>query len=81
RVLEKRRFDYATSVNHSLRIYQKDGVEKQLNMELRVYTYSELIAILKKIGFVDVEGYGSIKAEPISRDLREMIIFATRPKK
>jgi len=81
RVMEKRRFDYATSVNHSLRIYQKDGVEKQFNMELRVYTYSELIAILKKIGFVDVEGYGSIKEEPIDRNLREMIIFAGRPKK
>ena len=45
-----------------------------------MYSFHELIAMLESVGFVDIEGYGSLKDEPISRDKQMMFIIGTRPK-
>jgi len=80
KIAEEREFDYARSINRCTWHFIKDGREKTHNLDLRVYTYYELIAMFKKAGFVDIEGFGTIKDEPISRDHQMMFIFGTRPK-
>jgi len=80
RVLEKRKFDYATSINHSVWHFLKDGEETSHQVKLRMYSYHELITMFKSVGFVDIQGYGSTKDEPISRDSMMMFIIGTKPK-
>ncbi|MDH4221902.1 MAG: class I SAM-dependent methyltransferase [candidate division Zixibacteria bacterium] len=81
RVLEKRKFDYATSINHSEWCFLKEGKETSHQVIIRMYSYHELIAMFKSVGFVDINGYGTIKDEPISRDTMMMFIIGTKPRK
>lgn len=79
-VLVRRRFDFATSISYDDWIYVKDGKERPCRCQLRAYSYHELLAMFRKVGFVDVEGYGSMRDEPIGRDSRMMYVFGTKPK-
>lgn len=80
KVLEKRKFDYSTSINHCEWCFLKDGKETTHQLRLRMYSYHELIAMFKSSGFVDIQGYGSTKDEPINRDKMMMFIIGTKPK-
>ena len=46
---------------------------------MRMYSFHELVAMFEKTGFVDIEGYGSIKEVPITRDHMMMWVFGTKP--
>ena len=80
RILEQRSFDYANSVSTATWTMIRDGQESILNTAIRMYSYHELLAMFKKAGFVDIEGYGSVTEEPISCDRQMMFIFGTRPR-
>jgi ubiquinone/menaquinone biosynthesis C-methylase UbiE len=80
-VLEERNFDYRTSKSTDKWHFVKDGVESTHETTIRLYSYHELVRMLEKAGFVDIEGYGTTKEEPISRDHRMMFIIGTKPKK
>lgn len=80
KVLERRTFDYATSINKDIFTYIKNGNEKSFKTDIRMYSYHELVAMFKSVGFVDIEGYGSLKEEPIDREKRMMFIIGTKPK-
>lgn len=80
RVLVRRKFDFATSISYDDWIYIKDGHETPCRCQLRAYSYHELLALFRRVGFVDVEGFGSIRDEPIGRDSRMMYVFGTKPK-
>ena len=81
RCFEKRSFDYRNSTSISRWTYLVDGEEKSFDVHIRMYSFHELIAMFESVGFVDIEGYGSIKGEPISRESRMMWIFGTKPKR
>lgn len=81
KVLNKRKFDYASSSMDDTWLFIKDGEEQSIDIYLRIYSLHELIAWFKKVGFVDVQGFGSMKDEPVTRDNRYMFIFGTRPKR
>ncbi len=81
RVLQSNTFDYRTSISHSSWIFQQEGKEIVRDAMIRMYSFHELVAMFKKVGFVDIEGYGTIKDEPISREQRMMWVFGTRPKR
>jgi hypothetical protein len=81
KVLEKRQFDYRTSINHGVWHFIQDGVEKKCELQIRMYSYHELAGMFASAGFVDIEGYGSIKDEPINLNQRMMFIFGTKPKR
>ena len=81
RILEQRGFDYARSISTSTWTLIRDGQESIHDTAIRMYSYHELIAMFERIGFVDIEGYGSVKEEPISRDHRMMFIFGSRPRR
>ena len=81
KTLEERQFDYRTSINHGTWRFIKDGIEKKIYSPIRLYSFHELIAIFESIGFVDIEGYGSEKQEPITRNSRMMFIIGTKPRR
>ncbi len=80
KVLQSRTLDLATSANLDTWHFIKDGVEKVHESYIRMYSYHELIAMFKKVGFIDIEGYGNLKEEPITLQHRMMFIFGTKPK-
>lgn len=79
KIAEKRRFDYRRSINYATWHFLQDGVEKVFEMNLRMYSFHELAGMLESAGFIDVEGYGSTRDEPISRDKMMMFIIGTKP--
>ena len=79
KILETRSFDFGTSINRCVFTVIKDGREEQGESDIRMYSYHELIAMFKEVGFVDIEGYGSMKDEPISHERRMMFVTGIKP--
>jgi cyclopropane fatty-acyl-phospholipid synthase-like methyltransferase len=77
---EKRYFDYATSTNRGVWTFYKDGTSNSYAVGIRMYSYHELLAMFKQVGFVDIEGYGNETDRPIDRNSMMMWIFGTKPK-
>lgn len=75
-----RKFDYEKSVINSTWYIIKDGEKRTFPMSLRLYSYHELIDIFQSVGFVDIEGYGSVKDEPITRDRGMMFVIGRKPR-
>jgi len=80
KIVEDRSFDFRTSINHCIWYFIKGGQEKSFNVTIRAYSFHELVSMFEKVGFVDIEGYGSIKDEPISQQNRMMWVFGTKAK-
>ena len=78
--LEERHFDYRTSINYGTWYFIKNDKEQIFDVQMRLYSFHELIAMFESAGFTDIEGYGSIKDEPISRDKQMIFIIGTKPK-
>ena len=79
--MEERYIDYRTSVNHGLWHFIKNGEEKAINSPIRLYSLHELIAIFRSTGFINIESYGSVKDEPVTRDSRMMYVIGTKPRR
>jgi len=75
-----RKFDYNRSVINSTWYVINDGEKRTFPMSLRLYSYHELIAMFKSVGFVEIEGHGSVKDDPITRDRGMMFIIGRRSK-
>ncbi|UCC78537.1 MAG: class I SAM-dependent methyltransferase [Candidatus Zixiibacteriota bacterium] len=80
KMMEERHFDYRTSTNYATWHIIKDGREESFNLSVRIYSFHELIAMFESVGFTDIEGYGSINDDPISRDSVMTYIFGSKPK-
>lgn len=80
RVLEQRVFDFATSTMHSVWQFEKDRRVVRCPVQLRHYSYHEIVQMLTRAGFVDIHGEGSPRGGPINRDARMMYITATKPR-
>ena len=77
--VEERHFDYSTSINHGTWCIIKNGQERTFDVSIRMYSFHELIAMFKAIGFTEIEGFGSEKDEPISRERQMMYVIGTKP--
>ncbi len=74
-LIEERQIDYErgmTAVRHEL--VEPDGTRICVPYELRVYTVTELIAMLRDAGFADVAAYGDFDRTPVSRDTRLVLV-------
>jgi len=80
KVLEERSFDFSTSISRSVWTFIRDGEEKSHRVAIRMYSLHELIAMLEKAGFREIEGFGSLKDEPVSSHSRMMYIFGRKQK-
>ena len=78
---EDRIFDFRTSVIRSTWIFHKDRKQKSYEVSLRLYSFHEMNELLKKVGFINIEGFGSVKGEPVSLRSNAMWIFGTKPGK
>jgi ubiquinone/menaquinone biosynthesis C-methylase UbiE len=78
--VENRRFDYRSSINRGTWRIFKDGKEKIFDVAIRMYSFHELVAMFESVGFVDIEGYGSIIDEPIDRHKQMMFVIGRKPK-
>jgi len=79
KILEDRKFDFASSKSLTTWTFIRDGEESVFETSIRMYSYHELIAMFKKVGFVDIEGFGSMKDEPITSESRMMFVFGKKP--
>jgi 2-polyprenyl-3-methyl-5-hydroxy-6-metoxy-1,4-benzoquinol methylase len=78
---ESRTFDYAKSINRGVWTVREPGKTTRHEIGIRMYSYHELIAMFQRVGFVDIDGFGSTKDEPISRNTMMMWVFGTKPKR
>jgi len=81
KVLEERGFDFATSISTDKWTFIKNGHETTHETAIRMYSYHEMLNMFRKVGFVDIEGYGSVMEEPISLQRFYMFIVGARPGK
>jgi ubiquinone/menaquinone biosynthesis C-methylase UbiE len=81
RVIEKRHFDLARSASVSEWIFLRNGSEKTVKSLIRLYSFHELVGMLRRAGFIDIEGFGSMKSDPITINSRMMFVVGTRPGK
>jgi len=79
-ILEERDFDYRTSTSSSVWHFDVGGKKQSFDVDIRMYSFHELVTMFESVGFVDIEGFGSINDDPISRDSRVMFVFGTRPR-
>lgn len=77
---EKRKFEFATSINRGVWTFYKNGQKTSHDAGIRMYSYHELIAMFKRVGFVEIEGFGSTEDAPISRNNMMMWVFGVKPK-
>jgi ubiquinone/menaquinone biosynthesis C-methylase UbiE len=77
---EKRQFDFATSINRGVWTFHKDGKSNSYNVDIRMYSYHELIAMFRKVGFVDIEGFSSTEDAPITQHTMMQWVFGVKPK-
>lgn len=80
KILEKRSFDFATSTSLSTWTFIKDGEKSSHEIHIRMYSYHELIAMFRRVGFVDIEGYGSTNDTPITLNSRMMFVIGRKPR-
>ena len=78
-ILEQRQFDYATSVSRDTCQFIDEGRIRTHEVELRMYSYHELIDMFTSVGFVDIEGFGSTKDEAIDSRKQMQFVFGTKP--
>jgi ubiquinone/menaquinone biosynthesis C-methylase UbiE len=80
RVLEQRRFDYATSIMHATWRFVRPEGESCHDTIIRMYSFHELVALFRRTGFVDVEGCGNEQGEPVSADQRMLFVTGSKPR-
>ncbi|MFC1705537.1 SAM-dependent methyltransferase [Planctomycetota bacterium] len=78
KVLSKRSFDYEASMCRETWTFMRDGQEVSHDTAIRMYSFHELVAMFREVGFSDIEGYGSVKEEPITRDRNMMYVIGKR---
>jgi ubiquinone/menaquinone biosynthesis C-methylase UbiE len=79
-VLGNRSFDYRNSRMGEVWTFINQGQTKSHSVSLRLYSYHELARLFESVGFVDVQGFGSINDDPITTDKRGMWIIGTKPR-
>ena len=77
-ILEERKFDYRNSVNHGVWTFIRENHRVSHACNLRVYAFHELVAMFEKVGFIEIEGYGSLNDEPVDRNRMMMWIIARK---
>ena len=74
-LIEEREFDATRGtmrVRHE--IVDADGTRTNAPYELRVYTATELVALVREAGFRHVECHGDFEGTPLSRDTRLVVV-------
>lgn len=77
-VLEERDYDPATAVLTRRLIIVGHGRTARLDLSLRLYTYRELLALLRGAGFATCEGYSWLSLVPFMMGAPRLLMVASR---
>ncbi len=77
-MLERHNFDIINGVQRTKRIYIKDGKQKEVRRELRLYTLTELKWLLEKTGFHFTSVYGDYCGGEFNLETPRMLVFAQK---
>lgn len=77
-VLEERDYDPATAVLTRRLIIVGQGRTARLDLSLRLYTYRELLALLRGAGFAACEGYSWLSLVPFMMGAPRLLMVASR---
>jgi SAM-dependent methyltransferase len=79
-VLEERRFDYvASEIEATHTLVATDGTRESHSYRLRVYTVTELVAMLKEAGFDGIEAHGGLEGGEFSEHAWRLVLVAKVP--
>jgi SAM-dependent methyltransferase len=74
-LLEQRTFDPAAGlVQTTQTLIDKDGARDSRTFSIRLYTATELVAMLRRAGFDDVRCYGDLEGNPFDTTTRLVIV-------
>lgn len=77
-LLEQRTFDPVTGVAQSTQtLIDGDGTRESRTFGVRVYTATELLAMLDRAGYGDAKTYGTLTGDPFTTDSR-LVVVATK---
>ena len=79
-VLMERSFDYATSVLQATWKFYRHGFGDEYKIQCRLYSCHELIAMFRKVGFENVEAFGSTDNDPVSQNTKMNWVFGAKPR-
>lgn len=77
-ILERNRFDLATSTHHGEWTFVGGGKTKTRSMRLRMYSLHEMICLLERNGLVFKEAWGNMEKEPLTWDHHRLIVLAVK---
>jgi hypothetical protein len=74
-LLEQRTFDAASGVAQTTQtLIDTTGERESRSYSVRVYTATELVAMLARAGFAESKCYGGLDGRPLSTDTRLVIV-------
>jgi ubiquinone/menaquinone biosynthesis C-methylase UbiE len=77
-LLEQRTFDVATGVAQTTQtVIESNGERDSRTWSVRVYTATELLAMIERAGFSGAKAYGSLAGDPLTTSTR-LVIVATK---
>jgi len=77
-VWEEREFDPVAGTNTSTRWWQADEAVRSHSHTVRIYTATELRAMIREAGLVPVAYYGGLDGSDFRRNSRRLVILAQR---
>jgi SAM-dependent methyltransferase len=78
-LLEQRTFDHASGVAQTTQtLIDRDGTRDSRTFSIRVYSTTELLAMLERAGFADARCYGDLGGAPLDPESR-LVIVARMP--
>jgi SAM-dependent methyltransferase len=72
-VLEERRFDAAAGEIETDHTLLSVGERRGVTYRIRVYTATELVKLLRKVGFAEIDCFGDYEGGPLSRETRLVV--------
>jgi ubiquinone/menaquinone biosynthesis C-methylase UbiE len=74
-LLEQRTFDAAAGITQTTQtLIDKGGERDSRTFSTRVYTATELVAMLRAAGFAEVKGHGDLRGAPLGTDTRLVVV-------
>ena len=77
-VLEEKHYNPATARTNTEWTAARDGKVFRKTTSIRLYTYRELCQLFERVGFADLEPYGSLNGEPFEFGSPRLYLTATR---
>ncbi len=77
-IMEERAYDHAAGIVTRRWIVVRDGHTEHSSLTMRLYTYRELVALVKAAGFASVEDHGWLNLLPFTMASPRLVLVATK---